>query len=230
MPWAILVDAYSTGGRLQVVPNPFVKKETDVDLLSITPLRNQLIIRGAKALSPLIQTAGAGLVAESVRRQNVPVKHRYERFSYNPKSMQPAGMKPDPKIKHARRGMMSRPEYAQEEKFWKNRQRARARYVATPRVAGSALILGGRALPVLAVGYVGYNLLTGEDVPYQRPQYDPWGATEIAMALPGMIESFEQRQLDAITLGGEIGGAAVSWVQGAAARAIGFALLQGVFG
>lgn len=98
------------------------------------------------------------------------------------------------------------------------------------RTGGASMIIGGRALPVLATGYVGYNLLTGEDVPYQRPQYDPWGATETAMALPGMIESFEQRQLDAITLGGEIGGAALGWAQGAAARAIGFAFLQGVFG
>jgi hypothetical protein len=229
VPWVIQADAYSTEGRLRVDPNPFVEKQTDVDLLSITPLRNQLIIRGAKALSPIMQTAGTALIAESIRRESIPVVHRYERFSYNPKWLQPAGMEPDPKVKYARRGLLSRPEYAQEEKFLRQQRLAQARYVKTPRAAGSALILGGRVIPVMAYGYVGYSLLTGQDIQHQKPT-DPWGVTELVEATPDLIQMLKEDQTRVLTFGGQIGGAAIDWAQGAAARAIGFALLQGVFG
>lgn len=230
VPWQVPRSAYFTGGWLQAVPNPFVKrKQTDDESIWKTPLKNQLIMRGSKVVGIGLQTTGTALLAESVRRQTVPVQHRYERFSYMPKSYQPAGMKPDPKTKHARRGLTSRPEYAQEEKFWKQRKRAEARYVKTPRVAGASLILGGRVLPVMAVGYVGYNLLTGQSIEHQKP-LDPWGASDIIMETPGMLETLREQQIDVLQFGGTLGSGAIDWAQGAAARALGFAVLQGILG
>lgn len=238
MPWVVLVNAYSTGGRHLVEPRPFVEKPTsDEKPIWAQPLKNQLVLRGARLASPFMQATGTALLAESVRRQSVPIQHRYDRFSYNPRSMQPAGFKPDPRTKHARRGLMARPEYAQEEKFWKKRQRAQARYVKTPAVAGAGFIGLGKVLPVMAIGYIAYDVLTGDSSdPYSESPEDVMGRTyfgsawEVIKYSPELAKSLHERNLETITLGGEIGAAAIDWAQGAAARAIGFALLQGVFG
>lgn len=252
MPWVIQADAYSTEGRLRVDPNPFVEKQTDVDLLSLTPVRNQLIVRGAKVLSPILQTTGAGLVGASyvmpternvmyllatkkqakttMFRDNGTYKSAY-------KINRSRSRRGNYKTIYRKRGMYS------DAKFFarnppigvkiKITDPAKVVAAKTTRTSGAAMILGGRVLPVMAYGYIGYSILFGDgeavpDDPMSRTYFG--AAADLIQATPDLIDAFQRDQTQVLTLGGQIGGAAIDYAQGVAARAIGFALLQGVFG
>jgi hypothetical protein len=203
-------------------------------------ITNQILTRSAPYAGKLSSVMGAALVAESVRRQGVPLLFKYDRFEYNTKSMAIDRGSYNPRTKYATTRLGSAPEYRQEERFWRRRTRAKALYVGTPRVAGGGLIVLGKGLPILAYGYIGYNILTGGDPnPENRRTgsfygfyVDEHGNTrnefvELGQYAHEQIQGGIDQQT-AMIVGA--GGAVKDWAVGAAARALGFAVLQGVLG
>lgn len=204
----------------------------------------------------MFEYSGAALVAESVRRQNVPLMYRYDSFDWNSKSFYRESSKrlvrdgrlrvyqvtwsPDPRVKYAKRGLLSRSEWSQQRAFEQGRQRARARYVGTPRVAGSGLWVLGKGLPIMAYGYVGYNILTGGDPNPDNRRTGSFYGFYVDEHGNTRNEFYDLAQYTQENLSGTVeqqttmivgaGTAVKNWAQGAAARAIGFAVLQGILG
>lgn len=211
-----------------------MESESTVSKLAKRTIKNQAIIRGSGFVGAGMQKVGVGLIAESVRRSKTPMIHKTDYFEYNPKSffresnkklvkegrvrIFRSDWKPNPKTTYARRTLFGKSEVEQHKRWQKKRTTAEVRRVQTPRRIGIVTITLGKGLPVLASGYVGYQLLMGEDVAWDKPK-DPWGATELVELskeeLPGVIQ--QQKT---------ILGQAADYGQGLVVRSVAFGLVN----
>lgn len=180
------------GGRSLVADQvPFVEKEAtnDDELFGSQIIKNQIVVRTAPTLSRALTASGGALLAESVRRSMNPVESGRRHVMRGPQ--QPKPTDGSTYTKHHLFAASDAGQRKRAEARAQNRQRVR---VAAPRAAGTGALVLGKLVPVMAYGYVGYNLLTGESVEHTKPQ-DPWRAMETAQALPGLIKEVERNQL-----------------------------------
>lgn len=160
----------------------------DENIFGSQIMKNQFAVRTAPRLSNALTAAGTGLIAESVRREMNPVKSGRKHVMRGPQ--QPKPTDGSTYTKHHLFAASDAGQRKRAEARARTRQRTR---VAVPRATGTGALVLGRAVPVMAYGYVGYNLLTGESVEHRKPT-DPWGATEVMQALPGVAKDLQESQ------------------------------------
>ena len=177
---------------------PFVKAKNDVIDLP-TPIENQLIVRTAQGLGSGLGRAGVlGLAYSTTMPTTSPLPRATILTKKQAKARGWSGWK-DSKTTY-------RPSHPLAQNKWMSKTTRRKQWggqserpSASRKLAkgslragsGSAIVLG-RALPIIAYGYVGYSLYTKQ---YPEPglkSEDPWGATEIAYGLSDNLKQQHQ--------------------------------------
>lgn len=186
MQLALHESAYFTEGRLlEAVPNPFVAKDkiTESDF-SRRIARNQILVRSAPFVARTFTATGASMLAYSVAMPTETTvmyslltrktaKTTYVKDPYDGKWKTSYQMSSE----HAKRG-------GYKMQYRSTALGAHARFAAknppigvkttvtnpgkvvakqTTRTAGASLIVGGRLVPILAYGYVGYSVIAGDE-------------------------------------------------------------------
>ena len=165
-------------------------------------LRNQAITRAAPVVGRALTTTGLGAITYGSQMQTT-VKVQYTlqtRTEVKQKVVKRNGtyrtVYQDQILREKATGVKT--------KHMPSHPRAQLRYMATPKDfvnvteekspkkiakkklvirAGAGTVVLGRTLPVIAVGYIGYDLLTGKDpAPFEKPK-DPFRITETVEVL-----------------------------------------------
>lgn len=159
-------------------------------------LRNQAITRSAPVVGRALTTAGLGAVAYgSQMPTTVKVQYALSTRRQAKKTL----VKTDRGYTTQYKDQLLRSrEAGYEMKYRPTHPKAEQRYMAKPKdfrnvssrkspgrivrrrammTGGAGAVALGRTLPIIAVGYVGYSLLRGDEITATKPQ-DPWGATE----------------------------------------------------
>lgn len=200
-------------------------------------LRNQAITRSAPIVGRALTTAGLGAVAYG---SQMPTTIKVQYHLSTRKQAKATMIKTehgwisqyDDAVLRAKKG-------GYEPVFRPGHPRAEPKYFATPKdfgnvsskkspgrivrrrammTGGAGAVVLGRGLPIIAVGYVGYSLLRGDEIEYQEPK-DPWGITETVEFIkeegPGKLEQQET-----------ILGQAADYGQGLLIRSVTFGLVS----
>jgi len=227
------------GGRLALVA-PFVKPVENESLVSKTTkraLRNQAITRSAPVVGRALSSAGLGAIAygsqmpTTVKVQYSLLTKKQAKRTFVKTELGYVTQYDDAILRDKKSGVKR--SYRPGNPFAETKYMAKKKISPYPtevkspgRIArrkammtgGAGAVVLGRTLPIIAVGYVGYSLLRGDEITASKPK-DPWGATETVEMLkeegPGIIEQQET-----------ILGQAADYGQGLLIRSVAFGLVS----